>query len=137
MNLRKKYHKLFQKTKYLVYCNNKIYNIQINKNNKWIDKCLTGKKGWTLITAFNPLPKILSQEENIKRNKDLETLIKKAGLIYYNAKGIGNNDWVEDSFLILNISKRKAIELGNKYSQLAIIYGIKSNPAKILFLVPG
>jgi deoxyadenosine/deoxycytidine kinase len=134
MNLKNQYHNFFKNTKYLVYFNNSSFAIEIDKNNKWLDDILQKNNGWAFITAYNPLPEILTGEENKKRNKDLESQIKKSGYKYFKAVGKGENNWEEESFLIINITKEHAMELGKKYSQLAILYGKKHETAGIIYL---
>ena len=81
-------------------------------------------KTWAFITAWNPLPDILSKAQNDFRNNQLAVLLKEEGLIFYPGVGISKNeDWSEDSFFIENIELQKANEIASKFGQLAFVYG--------------
>jgi hypothetical protein len=90
---------------------------------------------WAFITAWNPLPLILSLEENNKRNKELEKEMETLGIKYTNGIGVSaDGNWSEESFFLINCSKETAMELGKKFKQLAIVYGEKKNTNQLLFL---
>ncbi len=90
---------------------------------------------WAFITAWNPLPLILSLEENNKRNKELEKEIETLGIKYTNGIGVSADEkWSEESFFLINCSKEIAIEFGKKFNQLAIVYGEKNKTNQLLFL---
>jgi len=89
---------------------------------------------WAFITAWNPLPEILSIEENRIRNKNLEEDIIKVGLKYYKGIGISEDEqWSEESFFIENISQDKANEWAEKYNQLAYVFGYKNEKANLIY----
>lgn len=109
-----------------------IYNFDIK-----ID-CLIEKANhldsYAFITAWNPLPEILSLESNKFRNIELKKDIEKLALIYVDGLGISNDGkWSEDSFFIENISIEKANELAKKYGQLAFVFGYKNNKAALIY----
>ena len=109
-----------------------IYNFDIK-----ID-CLIEKvnhlDSYAFITAWNPLPEILSLESNKFRNIELKKDIEKLALIYVDGLGISNDGkWSEDSFFIENISIEKANELAKKYGQLAFVFGYKNNKAALIY----
>ena len=87
---------------------------------------------WCFITAWNPLSVELSSEENTKRNEQLFAEIQDYQII----KGEGrdsNNEWTsEQSFLIIGISRKKAIDLAVKFGQRAIVYGETNQPAELI-----
>ena len=90
---------------------------------------------WAFITAWNPLPEILSKSENDERNKQLEKEIGERSLKY--KKGLGKADdgsWSEESYFIENISIVEALELGKLYGQKAIVMGERGMPAELLVL---
>ena len=91
---------------------------------------------WAFITAWNPLPVILSLEENRNRNQNLEDNIIKFGLKYSIGIGISEDEqWSEESFFIENISLDKVNEWAVKYGQLAFIYGEKSEKVKLVYTI--
>ncbi len=87
---------------------------------------------WCFITAWNSLSVELSPEENTKRNEELFAELHDYQVI----KGEGrdpNGKWTsERSFLIIGISRKKAIELAVKFGQRAIVYGEINQPAELI-----
>lgn len=100
--------------------------IKINEHHQELDKLLNKheSKTWAYITAYNPFSKKLSEDENIMRNKKLESLLI-GNKIFYSGRGESiNGDWPpEESFLILEISRRDAIKFAKKFKQNAIVFG--------------
>jgi len=90
---------------------------------------------WCFITAWNPLPEILSDSENHKRNRTLQDHLDQLDLEYLYGYGeSADQKWREDSFWVMNISREKAQELGAQYGQLAIVYGEKDGVAELVML---
>ena len=78
------------------------------------------------ITAFNPYSQELSLKENRLRNKKLEGKIQSLDLYYIKGDGrCGDSGEVgevgEESFLVLGLSKKQAINLGKESQQNAIV----------------
>uniref|UniRef100_UPI0040494B10 DUF3293 domain-containing protein n=1 Tax=Flavobacterium sp. TaxID=239 RepID=UPI0040494B10 len=89
---------------------------------------------WAFITAWNPLPKILTIEQNRQRNRQLEDDLIKLDLKYCTSIGISEDDkWSEESFFIENISVPKANQLAVKYGQLAFVFGQKNEVAELIY----
>ena len=89
---------------------------------------------FAFITAWNPLPVILSLEENRKRNQELENELISNGMDYSQGIGISaDGNWSEESFFVENISIEKANELAKKYGQLAFVFGYKKNKAALMY----
>ena len=82
-----------------------------------------GSESWAYITAYNPFSELLSDEENEKRNKELESKLTKFEI--FSGRGVGTDGtWSdEESFLVLGISRNDAMELGKKFEQNAILFG--------------
>lgn len=122
-------HQAFLETVYTVF-NNPNFDIRINE----IVKEKNSVDSWAFITAWNPLPKIESLEENRQRNNKLENDIKQLGLVYMNGLGVSKDGlWSEESFFIENISLDKAKELAVKYGQLAFVFGTKNYKATLVY----
>ena len=76
-----------------------------------------------IITAHNPLPDILSEDENNARNVQLAATLEHLGYPYYAARGEAiNGTWAEDSFAILNCDATKAQTIAQQYGQVAFLY---------------
>ncbi|HHH54593.1 MAG TPA: GNAT family N-acetyltransferase [Bacteroidetes bacterium] len=125
---------IFNKTKYYFYSNKEYIEINLYAKNPKIDSLLKNEEGWAFITAHNPLPEILSDQENEKRNKSLEKDIKKNNLSFLNCKN-NLDDWEESGFLIKNIDLDQAINWGKKYKQKAIVYAKINKPAELIFIM--
>ena len=90
------------------------------------------KKQFAIITAWNPLNKTLTLEENRLSNNELQQLLTNHGYTYYPSTGtIG--DHTEESYTIENISEEEAIQLGRKFDQYAILYNDPTGP-RFIFL---
>jgi len=91
-------------------------------------------KTWAFITAWNPLPDILTKSENDIRNHQLQVQLEEEGFIFHPGVGISKNeDWSEDSFFIENIELEKANDISLKYGQLAFLYGDNISGNQLIF----
>ena len=130
------YIKAFEQTNYCILEGDTIaYILRIGSISEDMYKEYRTLMTWAFITAWNPLPEILSIPENNKRNKLLEKELKKRDLHY--TKGLGKADdghWSEDSFFIKNISTLEAVKLGNMFGQKAIVMGERGREAELLVL---
>lgn len=75
------------------------------------------------LSPENPCGEPLSAEENAKRYRRLIRLLKDGFYGYRKIKGKYGVE--ENSFMIYNISKKDAIELGEKFEQESILFGQK------------
>jgi hypothetical protein len=99
-----------------------------------LDKIIAPETSWSFITAWNPLPLVYGQDENHKRNADLQNRIQELGFNYFNALGrTMDKSWHEDSFLIAGISLETSKQLALYFGQLAFIYGEKGQPAQLIY----
>lgn len=122
-------HQAFLNTTYKVV-SNPVFNIKINE----VVPEISELTNWAFITAWNPLPDILSIEENRVRNLDLEEDIKTLGLKYKPGIGVSEDEnWSEESFFVENISKNQIQDLAIKYGQLAYVFGSKNEKAALIY----
>jgi hypothetical protein len=127
----KEHHQAFLNTTYRVLQSPSI-DLKINKRQPALNHC----KNWALITAWNPLPDILSLHENKDRNKGLEEDINKLSLKYSKAVGISEDEnWSEESLFIENIDFPTANKLASKYGQLAFVFGKPGQNAILSYTV--
>lgn len=129
-------HQAFADTNFIVYhTDEKSITLKVNNTSEKLELHFPELESWCFITAFNPLPEILEIEENQKRNKQLEHDIQNLGLKYLNGKGVSaDGNWSEESFLILNCTLSTAKELGNKYKQVAIVFGKKGKMNELIYM---
>lgn len=123
-------------TKYIININDQKHNIFINQVPPIeIQHHIHSSNEQTgaIITAWNPLSKLLSEEENSKRNKKLHDSI--FNYTFLDALGQGaNTSWpAEKSFLILGINKKSAEKLAVKYEQNAYVWLESNQLASLVF----
>jgi len=126
---KEKIHQVFLDTTFRIL-STPVIDIKINKT---IPK-LNHLESWAFLTAWNPLPVILSEAENKRRNLELEDDIKALDLKYNLGVGISQDEnWKEDSFFIENCTEEKANELAVKYGQLAYVWGNINKEASLIY----
>jgi hypothetical protein len=130
-------HKAFLQTNYKVlpnkYCQHAI-TIQIGKELSEL-KVFTDYKSFGFLTAWNPLPAILTDEENKLRNQELKAEIANLGYEVYDGIGISKDlTWKESSFFILNIDLKTLSGLAKKYGQLAFVYGQEYSLSRLIYV---
>jgi hypothetical protein len=101
--------------------------------NKKLDALLErhDAKSWAFITAWNPGSIELPREQNEARQAQLRRAV--AGYEVLSGEGIGEDPrWTpEESLLILNVSRGKAISLGRRFGQLAIVVGRRGEKSEL------
>ena len=91
-------------------------------------------KTWAFITAWNPLPDILSKSENEQRNEDLRGYLKDRGYSIHKGIGISKDQfWSEESFFIENIELEDARTASAQFGQLAFVYGERESDNQLIF----
>ena len=89
---------------------------------------------WAFITAWNPLPAILSIDQNIIRNSELLAQLNAANYETYPGIGISKDEkWSEASFSIVNIDLETAHSIASRFGQLAFLYGDKERGNELIF----
>lgn len=87
---------------------------------------------WCFITAWNPLSVEFSIEENNDRNEKLSADISNYQIIQGEGRDPSGNWTPEQSFLILGISKKEAVDLAVKFGQRAIVFGETDKAAELI-----
>ncbi len=87
---------------------------------------------WCFITAWNPLSVELSSQENTKRNEELFADLHDYQVIKGEGKDPSGKWNPEQSFFIISISRKKAVDLAVKFGQRAIIYGETNQPVELI-----
>ncbi len=79
-------------------------------------------ESFAILTAFNPMDRILNQDENTKRNQHLLGILKLQG--HYGGTIIGSSpDFThQEPSLIAEAPKVKGLELGLQFNQRAIFW---------------
>jgi hypothetical protein len=123
----------FLETNYIILLENKIV-LKIGEMPLQLLLEYSQIKTWAFITAWNPLPDVLTKSENDIRNNQLNVQLIEEGFIFHLGVGISKNeDWSEDSFFIENIDLETANAISLKYGQLAFLFGDKINGNQLIF----
>lgn len=124
----------YKNTKYIVF--EPTLTIEIGKFNQDLDKLLLkhNSNEWAFITAYNPYSRVLTEEENKVLHNKLKELSEK--YVTFEGHGVGQDPtWEPElSLFIIGISKDDASEIGKKFEQNAIVYGVVNNPPELLIL---
>ena len=113
-------------------------SLRIGQKNLHLEEFLIDNNefSWAFVSAFNPYSQALSFMENKARHEKLVIWLRSKGFRYATGYGIPDDpNWSpEKSVLILGISKRKAIELGNELEQNAVIFGSLGKAPQLVLL---
>ena len=123
----------FLETNYIIHLQGEIV-LRIGEIPADLLKQLPSLETWAFITAWNPLPDILSKAENDLRNAALQRHLIDHGYTVHNGIGISKDQsWSEESFFIENISLEDARQASAKFGQLAFVYGDRKNGNQLVF----
>src|SRR5688500_3269138 len=80
---------------------------------------------WAYLTADNPGSRLVAAAENQAQCQALEESLQSEGLVYFRGAAVGDDHaWPpEQSFLVLGISRSRAIEFAKRFRQNAILAG--------------
>jgi hypothetical protein len=113
----------FLETKYIIHLQSEIV-LRIGEMPTDLLEKLALLETWAFITAWNPLPDILSIVANERRNEDLQQYLLDRGYTIHKGIGISKDQsWSEESFFIENIELEDARAASAKFGQLAFVYG--------------
>ena len=93
-----------------------------------------GARRFAFITAWNPASVTQPSAENHRRQAELKNELRRLGYKTLPGVGIGDDPaWEpEESLMVLGMSRAKAVALGQKYGQLAIVFGERDAPAELV-----
>ena len=110
--------------------------LRIGESNAELDDFLRaeGARTWMYITAYNPGSILLIEEENRRRQAELERTLRARGLRIFPGKGIGDDgEWPsEPSLLVLGVPRDVASEFGRRFGQRAVVWGERGGPPELL-----
>jgi len=111
--------------------------IKIGEPNRPLDVFLFDNNAffWAFVSASNPFSSMLSDNENELLHNNLIEKVKSKKLRFCEGLGVPSDEsWkAEKSLLILDISKKDAIELGKYFHQNAIVFGKLSQVPELVF----
>ena len=90
---------------------------------------------WAFVSASNPYSSMLSDNENELLHNNLIEIVKENKFRFVEGLGVPSDEsWkAEKSLLILDISKKEAIELGKHFNQNAIVFGQLNQVPELVF----
>ncbi len=128
---------VYRRTSFQVFEAGETIEIRIGEPNVALDKFLAwqGITEWAFVTAFNPESKRLSDEENERRHHALREWLTANNYRALPGQGVGQDkNWrPEPSFMILGITREKALELGRLFQQNAIVTGQFGSHPKLVW----
>lgn len=135
-NLDKKLFAAYKAADYLVLDQNICINI--DQANKDLNYFLIDNKAFSyaFITACNPRSEKRSNQENLKANGDLKTILKKEGFRFLLATAKDpKKQWPnEDGFIILDVRVQRIKKLAMSFKQNAVVYGNITTAPRLIAL---
>ena len=125
----------YKKTEFCI--SNPAIRTKIGEMNTALDELLKecDQDYCAFISACNPYSNLLSDVENSERYLFLKEALKEYR--YFEGEGIGEDlSWKpEQSLLVIGINRDDAIEVGQHFTQNAIVVGVVGKPAELALLV--
>jgi hypothetical protein len=120
-------------------------DLRIHQLHPSLDKLLEQHRShhWAFLTSVNPLSAMQTDAANRLLLSQLRVSLESGPWTFYEGAGMGKDgQWPpEPSFLILGISLDKALQLGRRWRQKAIVAGQKGKAAQLHVIpypdVPG
>ena len=123
----------FLETQYIIHLQSEIV-LKIGEMPSDLLEHLPLIKTWAFITAWNPLPDILSKVENEQRNENLQRYLLDRDYSIHKGIGISKDQtWSEESFFIENIELEDARTASAKFGQLAFVFGVRESGNQLVF----
>ena len=126
----------YRSTCYRVFINDQIFDLYIGQFNTDFQTYLRASNidTWAIITAWNPYSKLKTDQENqFAQDQLMASLID---FTYYQAVGIpdASQRWApEESLFVLNISKAKAVAIGQQFEQNALVFGQADSAPELVY----
>jgi hypothetical protein len=132
-------HQEFLETDYIVFKNQLFENDVILKINQIADYIYFARddlKTCAFITAWNPLPEILTLDVNKSRNLEMKNDLIAKGYNFHDGIGVSaDKTWSEESYLIENIDQNAANEIALKYGQKAFVFIDADRITKLIYTI--
>ena len=110
--------------------------VRIGEASRKIDRLLEFQDAerWSFLTAWNPGGAFAGEEQNRKRQHELERDLEERGLTFFSGECVPDNaDWApEECALVVGIAAEEARELAVKYGQSSVVVGRRRQRATLL-----
>ena len=85
---------------------------------------LFSSRAFAIVTAHNPRSERLSDEANERRHEELEKVLLERNATFGPSVGESpDGEWREEGVILYDISLERALELGRRFGQHAVLYG--------------
>jgi hypothetical protein len=128
----------YRNTRYCVFDPNGSFELFIDRPSANLGELL--KRGnWQsalFITAANPYSELLCEADNAVRHDELRDALHECApsVIEGEGRGVDGNWPAERSFLALDVTHQKAIELGEAFQQNAVVWSADDTIPRLLLL---
>jgi len=127
-------HQAFLNTRYIVHLEPDVTLRNYDKSTDLLTR-LPHLTSWAFITAWNPLPEILTMAKNFARNGLLRARLEEGKYIVHEGTGISADGiWAEAFFLIENITLAEAHTIAKDFGQLAFVYGGREKGNELVYI---
>lgn len=129
--------KQYRQAVYVIIAGTSEMHFHVGKFSPEIDALLADYNAETFafITAHNPRSKVLTHAENQVRQSALREILRAENLHFLEGYGADERElWErENSFLVFDIARERAVEIGRKYEQNAIVWGAKMEKIELVW----
>jgi len=112
-------------------------DIRIGVRNGALDRVLDEHQvsEWAFVTASNPGSRPNSDDDNARRNAELETVLRKGGRQFLPGSGVPDmSGWQpECSYLVLGVDKPDAIVMAKRWGQCAVVWGTRGGTPELVW----
>jgi hypothetical protein len=128
----------YRRTIYRVSVRGEVIELRVGERSVKVEDILRdcGQAHWVLITAFNPRSNIISLEENLRRDKELEAKLVESGYETFRTKAIDpKGTWPDEwGFLVIGVKTFEGQAIARKFDQNAILTGGIGLPVHLHFV---
>jgi hypothetical protein len=126
-------HQAFLETRYIVHLDKDVI-LRIGGEGLELISRIPNLRSWAFLTAWNPLPDILSLSENQQRQARMEEALRSLGYRIHPGLGVSaDGQWSEASCLIEDISLDAAQEMAARFGQLAFVFGTREMGNELVY----
>jgi hypothetical protein len=127
----------YEATDYVAFVSGQEITVRLGYRSRDLDRVMIrfGVGVAALITAFNPYSINVGRWRNLRANQMLRAALRQCGYKHFEGEGRGASaDWPpEPSYLVLGIERAKAIQLGRRFRQNALVYFRMGRRAELVF----
>jgi hypothetical protein len=127
--------KAYLQTAYVVRAPQGVHALRIGARHQAFDAEVetSGAQCWAVVTAWTPGALPRSAEENSRAQGQLLEAVAELGLVSWAAEGKADGGgWREESLCVLDLDAARAVALGRRFGQLAVVVGQLFGPAQLL-----